>query len=99
MSHTCNFYFLIATFKKLLKGEISFNKIFYLIHYVQNTIISTCNHYKIINEVHYILFLARSSTADTYSASQFGLAIFQVLSGYVASGCGAGQHKFSVLVI
>lgn len=81
MSHTCNFYFLIATFKKLLKGEISFNKIFYLIHYVQNTIISTCNHYKIINEVHYILFLAKSSTAGVYLT----LTVHSVWTGHISS--------------
>lgn len=39
--------FLVVTLKKKKEtGENNFNNIFYLIQYVQNTIISTCNQCK-----------------------------------------------------
>lgn len=37
--------FLVATFKKAKTGKIDFNSIFYLVQYIQITVISTCDQY------------------------------------------------------
>lgn len=51
-----NLKFLIATLQKVETGEIYLNNMFHLTQYISNSIISTCNLQKVINESFYILY-------------------------------------------
>lgn len=57
--------------------------IYFLIQYVQNTIISMCNQNKITNEIFVCWVLEVQCEFYTYSTSQPRLATAQVLSGHM----------------